>query len=323
MARAKITGVQFYNPEIKEKFLSEQKDTVRSNLVVLFRNVKDFEERKKKDLYAFTFQEIEEYYRYLNKTSVKGIMVVHNSVRRYIRWAYAKGLIKHYEVRLEDVMEGNIGKYCNQVMMKAVIIDRETIIGWTERLRKDFDFYNPRDSFLILAPYEGIAGYMLNELTAMKRTDFVKKGNQVYAKLPDRTIPISQELHDIAREAVLEEKYYVNRNKHGTLNTYTLEKSNNIVRLIQGRNSKHFGYNNIVKQVKQALTLVDADYITIKHIITSGKIHMIRQKAKEHGLSERDYMWSQFFKDEVCYQFHMDDENVYNHVNSFKILMGL
>ncbi len=322
MARAKITGVQFYNPEIKEKFLSEQKDTMKSNLIILFRNTKSFEEQKKKDLYEFSFQEIEEYYRYLNKTSVKGIMMVHNNVRRYIRWAYSKGLINYYEVRLEDIMEGNIGQYCNQVMMKAVVIDRETIVDWTERLRKDYDYYNPRDSFLVLAPYEGIAGYMLNELTSIQRTDIIKDGDKFYAKLPNRTIPISKELYKIAQEAIEEELYYANR-REGSLKAYTLEKNNNIVRLIQGRNSKHFGYNNIVKQVKQALVMVDAGHITVKHIITSGKIHMIRQKAKEHGLSERDYMRSQFFKDEVCYQFHMDSENATNHFNSFKILMGL
>ena len=323
MANRKKPDGLYYNPEIKQKFIDSQKDTMKNNIISIFRGSKDFEERMKKDLNVFTVKELEDYYKYLNKSSVKGIMVVHNAIRRYIRWCSNNGITDSYDPAIEDIKEMSLGQYCNNVALQNVIIDRETIIDWTEKLRTGYEYYNPRDSFLLLAPFEGICGYRMAELTGIKKNQIYTKENKYYADLPNRTIQISRELYNIAQEAIRETQYCRGINKYGTLSMSKLMSNDYVVRLTESKNSKNFGYNNVIKQVKDVLDMLDASYITIKHIVNSGKIHMIKQKSEEHDMSVKNYIWSQYFIDEVCYQFDMSTNNIGNHAINFKILMGL
>lgn len=312
----------YYNQEIKEKFIEEQKDTMRSNCMSLFESSREIEESLGKDLYQFNKTDIENFYGYLNKGSVKGLMVVHNGIRRYIRWALNKGLCDSYDIWIEDLTQGNLSRYCNQVMMKATLIDRETIIGWINSLRHDFDFYNPRNSFLLLAPFEGINGYNLSEILTVKWEDFTCEGEKYFVQLWNRKIEISAELYRLAEECAFTSNYY-KYNKYKTLNRFDLKEGHEIVRAIKSKRSKGFSYVNAVKNAKAVLTMVGAEYVNLKNIDLSGKVYLVKQKAEEHGLAINDYLWSQYFKDEICYRFDMDKEYIANHVKNIKLLLNM
>ena len=143
-----------------------------------------------------------------------------------------------------------------------------------------------------------------------------------YVKLWNRKIDISKELYRIAEESAFTSTYY-GENRHGTLNNFTLEDNPNIVRTIQSKVSNGFKYVNAIKHIKFVLRMVNAEYINPKTLDLSGKVYMIKEKAKEHNLAIIDYLWSQYFKDEVCYKFDMDQNYVNNHIKTFKILMNL
>ena len=323
MARARILVNVFYNKDIKERFIETQKDTLKPTYITIFRNSESYERRKGKDLYDFSITEIKEYYKYLYKPTVKALLVVHGAIRRYVEWAGVNGYTDKSFAELGQLTASNLDEFINHKMADSYVTDRETILEWIRSLKEDFDYYNPRDAFMILAPFEGISGCKMHEITDITQKDIFKKNKQYYAKVGNRTIPISEELYEIAQESIKESTYCSGTNRHGTLSIYALETNDKIVRLIQGKNSKEFGYNNLVKQVRRALTRIGVNNITVKHIILSGKMHMIREKAEEHELSIKDYLCSEFFKTEVCYQFDMSTENVYNHINNFRLLMGV
>lgn len=323
MARPKMKKV-FYNHKIKEAFIALQPETMHPNYKTLFSKTKEIEEKKGKDIYDFTFTEITDFYRYLNKGSVNGLWMTHTELRKYMRWAEENKYTTNPDIIiLNSLQSSSLSTYCNNVALKNSVISRDDIVSWTEELRKSIYFYNPRESFMILGPFEGITGYRLCELIDIKQEDIYKKDGCYYAKLSNRTIKISKELYDIAMECIQEDYRYILT--RGLVRKTELENTGRIVKPIVSKNTKSFTYNSIANNVKSALKTIDEGHVTIRQIIMSGRIHMIKEKSKEHKLSWGDYIKSQYFKDEVCYQFNMntDDGTISNFYMSFKTIMRL
>lgn len=318
----KLANPVYYNQDIKERFISEQKETLRNNYIFLFKSTKEFEEKANKDLYLFNREDIEKYYSFLNKSSVKGLMVVHNGIRRYMRWAYNKRLCENYESWMEDITQGSLSYYCNRVMLKSKRFDREVLLNWIDRLKNDFGFYNPRDTFMVLATFEGMANF---EFLDVKWSDIIKEKNKYYVQLSKRKIEISKELYEIAKQAAFSSYYYA-LHKTGGIRKFDLEESDLVVRPIKSNNSKGFSHVNVSVIIKKLMSKVDCEFITLKDIELNGKLYMVQEKMKEHNMTMMNYCWSQYFIDEVCYQFGMitsTTNNIRNHITNFKVLLGL
>ena len=319
-------GAPFYNNELKERFIDSRKESMRANCRTVFRATLPVEEMLGKDVHSFNKEEIDILYSYLNKGTVNGIAMINNTIRTYMRWAYTNGIVTDYDHYIDGLTQSNLSRFCNQVAKRNCIIDRETIINWTKQLRNDFDFYNPRDSFLLLAPFEGINGYMMSDVVEIQWSHFKKMNGKYYAFVRNRTIEVSKELYDIAKEARFEDKYCSGINKYNKLSYFTLENSDRIVRLVQSKNSKNFTYQAIRKQLRKVLVMLGAEYLTLKDLDISGKVYMAEQKAAEHNMTMINYLWSHYFLDEVCQQFDMstrDDESIHNQIKAIKRAMEI
>lgn len=313
---------KYYNSEIKERYLSTQKSTVASNCDTVFKAIKPIEEMLHKDVYEFNRGDIDTLYSYLNRNSINALMVINNTIRRYMRWAVSHRICNDYDHYIDGIKQGNISRFCNQVIKRNSIIDRGTIIEWTQRLRTEFDYYNPRNSFLILAPFEGINGLLMNDVINITWHDFSKKDGRYFAFVRNRTIEVSKELYEIAKESRVTNRYCGGYSKYQTLKWFDIEDGDNIVRpIITKNNSGQFTYGGIRRQVKAVLTMLDVDYLSLKDIDISGKVYLAKTKAQEHEMAMINYLWSPYFIEEVCKQFDMDVRDktcIQNHVRMFK-----
>lgn len=321
-----MTAKNLYNQDIKERFIDTMTSTMKPNCITVFKAVKPIEELLNKDIYNFEKEDIDLLYSYLNKKSVNALMMINNIIKRYMEWAVTQDIIKDYDHYVDGLKQLSLSRFCSAAIERQTIIDRETIINWTKQLRDKMDYYNPRDSFLMLAPFEGINGYLMSDVINIQWKDFSKKEDQYYAVIRNRTIEISKELYEIAKESRFTNKYCGGVNRHGTLTYYPLEENDNIVRLTQSKKSKTFTYLNARNHVIKVLKMVDADHITIKNIENNGIIYMVKKKIEEHNMTLINYLWSQYFIDEVCNQFDLNVSSIdciRNQVKMVKNLFGI
>lgn len=284
---------KFYNPELKIQYIEEKsKEVIISNnyLECQFNKTCKFEEELNKDLSNFTVYEIVEYYKMLNISSFDTLFVMNSQFSMYTQWCLQKSLVKDNQNHFLEMTLEHLKDCLNKALVNMKIVTRETILNWTDQLP------NPKDQFVLLGLFEGLKGKDFCELSKLRPENI--KGN-IATLCTGREIKLSDRLLKIISDCIVEDKYY-SISGNGTKVMPLVDKGFVIKDYPNARGdvSDFQLGRKIYNSITRILNYFDVlNFMTANSIAESGKLHMIKERAKELSLSCKDYIYSKHIEE--------------------------
>lgn len=284
---------KFYNSELKIQYIEEKsKEVIISNnyLECQFNKTCKFEEELNKDLSNFTVYEIVEYYKMLNISSFDTLFVMNSQFSMYTQWCLQKSLVKDNQNHFLEMTLEHLKDCLNKALVNMKIVSRDTILNWVDQLP------NPKDQFVLLGLFEGLKGKDFCELSKLRPEDI--KGN-IATLCTEREIELSDRLLKIISDCVVEDKYY-SISGNGTKVMPLIDKGFVIKDYPNARGdvSDFQLGRKIYNSITRILNYFDVlNFMTANSIAESGKLHMIKERAKELGLSCKDYIYSNYIEE--------------------------
>lgn len=283
----------FYNPELKIQYIEEKsKEVIISSnyLECQFNKTCKLEEEFDKDLSNFTVYEITEYYKMLNASSFDTLFVMNSQFSMYTQWCLQKNLVKDNQNHFLEMTLEHLKDCLNKALVNMKFVTRKTILDWVDQLP------NPKDQFVLLGLFEGLKGKDFCELSKLRPENI--KGN-VATLCTGREIELSKELLKIISDCVVEDKYY-SISGNGTKVMPLLDKGFVIKDYPNARGdvSDFQLGRKIYNSITRILNYFDVgNFMTANSVTESGKLYMIKKKAKEYGMSCKDYIYSSLIKE--------------------------
>ena len=296
---SKYTEIEanYYNKELKDRYLHEKDKmlSVTSNYIdVQFRKASEMEYELNKDVSNWTVYEIVEYYKILNMTSFESLICLNSILSQYTQFCLENSLVKdnqnHYLECTKEILAGCI----NKAILDKKIVDRETVVKWVDELP------NPKDQFILLSLFEYGKSKDFKDIVYAKPKDV----NENQLKLEDRIVKISDNLKNIINNCFSEDSYYSISGKG--VKVMPLIDHGYIVKSYPNQNMSlsdfQKGRNIYISCQRMFDYLGVGQWMSPNSIAESGKLHMIKEKAKELNMSPMDYIYSDYIK-EVEMQF--------------------
>lgn len=279
-----------YNKELKGQYISERENEVvlpNNYLRCQFEKSSQIEEELGKDISNFTVYEIIEYYKFLNLTVLDCLMVMNSQFSLYTQWCLQNNLVKDNQNHFLEITTEKMNSCLNKALLNMKFVSKETILGWVNQLP------NPKDQFVLLGLYEGIKGKDFCELSKLKPEDI--KGN-IATLCTGREIELSDTLLNIISECLEEDTYYSltgNGSKRMPLfyKGYIIKDYPNTKEGVSEFQIGRKLYNGITRTLNYFGVL---DYMSANSITESGKLNMIKSRAKELGMTSREYIYSDY-----------------------------
>ena len=281
---------KFYNSELKIQYIEEKsKEVIISNnyLECQFNKTCKFEEELNKDLSNFTVYEIVEYYKMLNISSFDTLFVMNSQFSMYTQWCLQKSLVKDNQNHFLEMTLEHLKDCLNKALVNMKIVSRDTILNWVDQLP------NPKDQFVLLGLFEGLKGKDFCELSKLRPEDI--KGN-IATLCTEREIELSDRLLKIISDCVVEDKYY-SISGNGTKVMPLIDKGFVIKDYPNARGdvSDFQLGRKIYNSISRILNYFDVcEFMTANSIAESGKLQMIKEKAKELNMTCKDYIYSNY-----------------------------
>ena len=281
---------KFYNSELKIQYIEEKsKEVIISNnyLECQFNKTCKFEEELNKDLSNFTVYEIVEYYKMLNISSFDTLFVMNSQFSMYTQWCLQKSLVKDNQNHFLEMTLEHLKDCLNKALVNMKIVSRDTILNWVDQLP------NPKDQFVLLGLFEGLKGKDFCELSKLRPEDI--KGN-IATLCTEREIELSDRLLKIISDCVVEDKYY-SISGNGTKVMPLIDKGFIIKDYPNARGdvSDFQLGRKIYNSITRILNYFDVlNFMTANSIAESGKLQMIKEKAKELNMTCKDYIYSNY-----------------------------
>lgn len=288
---------RYYNEELKKRYLSEKEVTlsIPANYIdVQFRKSSETEYELDKDVSNWTTYEIIEYYKLLNMTSFESLMCLNSIFSQYTQFCLENSLVRdnqnHYLECTKDILSGCI----NKAIFDKKIVVRETVLNWVRELP------NPKDQFILLSLFEFGKSKDYKDLVNAKSENLQNN----ILKFQDREVKISDKLIDIIENCKTEDTYYSISGKG--VKTMPLINYGYIIKSYPNQNMDLSDFQkgrNIYIACQRMF-----DYLGIKQwmspndIAESGKLYMIKERAKELNITPIQYIYSDYIK-EVEEQF--------------------
>ena len=284
---------KLYNKELKFEYIKEknQEAVLPSNyLENQFFKVSEMEKELDKDVSNFTVYEIIEYFKLLNLTSLESLKVMTSEFSMYTQWCLQKSLVtdnqNHFLEMSNDILMGCI----NKAVLSMKIISRETILSWVNQLP------NPKDQFVLLGLFEGLKGKDFCELAKLKPEDI---DDNIAHLCTGRDIEISDKLIEIIDDCIKEDQYYSitgNGTKVTKLadNGYIIKDYPNARMDVSEFQIGRKIYNGVTRTLNYFDVL---KYMSANSIAEAGKIHMIKERASELNISNKDYIYSDYISE--------------------------
>ena len=289
-----------YNDEIKKRYIEYKEAATimcQNYLERVFNAVEPFEEQLGKDVGDFTANEIIDYYKYLNKSSVDAIAALNSTLSLYTQWYIGELLSIDHQNHFSELTRTIFISCVNKRKMESSIITRKDL------LKNIRDLRNLCDSFILLALFEGISGKNYSEIRSLRYRDF--DGDYV-TLCNGRKIKASYELNELARETSDEQYYYMPfQDKERAFKFQEPEGDDLIIK--SHPNAKNYisdrqKAKRIYGKIKRSLDYIGYPWMTGNDIIESGKIHFIKTRCEELGISGYEYLFSDHIN-EVNKQF--------------------
>lgn len=280
-----------YREEYKRRFIDERSEEVilpMNYLNVQFEKVSEMESKLNKDVCNFTYYEILEYYKLLNRTSINSLRVLNSQFSIYTQWCLQQNLVVDSQNHFLEIRTEDYAKCVTKVLFNKKIVSKDVVLQWVDELE------NAKDRFILLGLFEGIKGKEFCELANLRPEDI--NGN-IATLCTEREVIISDKLRSIIDDCISEEFYYPINGSHKTkmidvgyviknyCNVRSDQDSFQRGRMIYTSLRKIFQYFGIYPMM------------TAKDLYESGKIDMIKQCAAARGMSNIDYINSKNLKE--------------------------
>lgn len=279
---------KIYNKELKLQYIKEknQEAVLPSNyLENQFFKVSEMEREIDKDVSNFTVYEIIEYFKLLNLTSLESLKVMNSEFSMYTQWCLQKSLVVDNQNHFLEITNDILADCLNKAILNMKIISRDTILSWTDQLP------NPKDQFVLLGLFEGLKGKDFCELAKLREQDI---DDNIAHLCTNRDIELSDKLLNIIEECIKEDKYYSITGagtKVTTLvdNGYIIKDYPNARDDVSDFQIGRKIYNGITRTLNYFDVL---KFMSANSIAEAGKLYMIKERAKELGISNKDYIYS-------------------------------
>jgi hypothetical protein len=284
---------KLYNKELKLQFIKEKnQEAVLPNnyLERQFYKASSMERELDKDVSNFTVYEIIEYYKLLNLNVLESLIVMNSEFSMYTQWCLQKSLVSDNQNHFLEVTNDVLLVCLNKAVFNMKIISRETVLKWVEQLP------NPKDQFVLLGLFEGLKGKDFCELARLRLEDI---DDNIAHLCTGRSIKLSDELIEIIEDCIKEDMYYsiTGSEKKVTKlldNGYIIKDYPNARMDVSDFQIGRKIYNGITR----TLNYFDAlKYMSANSISESGKLHMIKERARELGMTNKDYIFSNYMSE--------------------------
>ena len=288
---------RYYNKQLKDRYLSEKEMTlsIPANYIdVQFRKSSETEYELDKDVSNWTIYEIIEYYKLLNMTSFESLMCLNSILSQYTQFCLENSLVRDNQNHFLECTKDVISSCLNKAIFDKKIVEKETVLKWVEELP------NPKDQFVMLSLFEFGKSKDYKDLVNAKEENL----KESMLNLSDRTVKISDKLINIIRDCKAEDTYYSISGKG--VKTMPLVDYGYIIKSYPNQNMDLSDFQkgrNIYIACQRMF-----DYLGIKQwmspndIVESGKLYMIKERAKELNITPMQYVYSDYIK-EVERQF--------------------
>ena len=289
----------YYNEELKKRYLEEKdKLVLTSNYIdVQFRKSSEMEYELDKDISNWTIYEITEYYKLLSITSYESLICMNSIFSLYTQFCLENNLVKDNQNHFLECTNEVLLNCLNKAIIDKKIVSRETVLKWIDELP------NPKDQFILLSLFEYGKSKDFKDIVYAKFENLDVSDKKI--KLFEREAKISNKMIEIIYDCVSENQYYsisgrgskimplidygfiVKSYPNQNINLSDFQKGRNIYIACQ----RIFDYLEI------------GDYMSPNSIVESGKLHMIKERAKQLNISSIEYLYSDYIK-EVEIQFN-------------------
>ena len=278
-----------YNEERKQRYMKEKMNEVvmpEYCLMARFRESEFFEKELQKDICDFSVYEITEFYKMLNFSSLGFLAYLNSQFSMYTQWCLQSNLVKDNQNHFLEFSRETLNNCLNKVIIKKQIVDRDTILQMVREL------VNPRDQFIILALFEIGKAKDFADIWGAKLSQ-ISENDHTMKTATGRIVHVSDEFIQLAKVADTTKEYYgvgsAKQIKRTLLDEGYIVKDYANVR----SNASDFNRGrNIYRAVARNLKYLDMDYMSATTIVESGKLYMIKTKAQELGMTNKDFIYS-------------------------------
>lgn len=296
--------MDFFYKESKIQFFNEEvdKENTKKAYIRIFNRVKPFEKEKKKDLFDFNLEELNEFLAALRPSTQSSARTSGRLVTRYIRWAIDSNRSIHQTNPLQIEQA-----YFNQFVVEekydySLFLTFDEIVYYTEMY-----FVNPSDAMIVRLLFEGVQGKEGSEIYNLTMDDVNEETGEL--TLRDDNPKKKENGEDIrilklypeTKESVLrllrladEEKIYIKKNGEMDFDPrikeeMELEPSKYILKnaktntLYSDHATKYTIYNRL-KAIRKFKQVQDVKYqISQKNIVKSGQIYLAKKLYERDG----------------------------------------
>lgn len=285
--RKEKTEFKFYNPEIKEAYIEyKNKKTKLSSpkkLHYIFDDCCAREEELGKDVYAFSHQDVIDYYKSLNINNIDDLRNLNSQLSQYKIWCIENNITDDLHNQFKEIKYDTLEKnVVNHAVNELRFFTREQMVKLSDQPS------NACDSFIILASFEGLS---YKEIAKAKRENFNEQRLEFH--MGDVVIPISRKLYDIAIESNETEDIYSLTSDR----IWRSAPSEFIIRTKKNASEETKRRTVMVElRVRRLLSIWEyegvpfCDFIKLNTFRSSGMIDFVKRKAKEYDISPKDYI---------------------------------
>lgn len=297
--------MSLYNEHVKKEYIQRKAQLFidfGGELFIskIFVQSYNYENVINKDLFDFTKEEIMNLYLMFRTKSVFYLSSINTIINHYITWAIERGYSTNKEPPTKNIKETDLNACISPIAKNKTIITEDELYITANAIS-----LNPSDQFLLLAPFYGIYGKELCELSCIKREDINIEKNTV-SLCTNRTLEIPEKLISIMIKSLDTYKLYTRSKKGGILEvrlagdtvyktTATDYKEGEYIKRMQ----KHIHYR--FGKVKYMCNLPELSLMSIR---TSGFVHFSRNAMNKYNMIFYDFMLSDISK-HVCERFNI------------------
>lgn len=294
-----------YNEHIKKDFIQD-----KSQLFIdfggaifiskIFCQTNKYENILEKDVFDFNKEEIMNLYLMFRTKSVFYLASVNTVINSYITWAIKKGHSAHDDSPIKGIKETDLRSCISPIAKRKTIILEDELNATATALA-----LNPSDQFLLLAPFYGIYGKELCELSCIRRENINYEQKTVFL-CTNRTLKIPDRLVSIMLKSLDTYKLYTRSKKGGITEVQLIGETVYKPTVIDYREEeyvkrmqKHIHYR--FGKIKYMCNLPELSLMSIR---TSGFVHFSKEIMIEHKMDFYNFMMSEFSKS-VCERFNI------------------
>ena len=269
-----------YNYAQKSRFINfktSESSYTEEMLSVIFRRTEEFEIEYNKDICNFSVNEIIDMYKQMNIVSVDRLKSYHCILNFYAVWCLNERLINDNQNHFSEISGSILNNFTNKFALNSKIITREQLLQIISQI------VNPRDQFTMIALFEVGKSKDFQELINLEMADI--KNNEILFP-SGRKAKVSDKFIEYAAKANETLEYIGPAGKVVPLieNGKIIKKSKNTYNDSDFNEGRRIYYS--LKRIVDLLGL--SKWITPNALVESGKIHMIKELAKQHNITPEE-----------------------------------